>query len=544
MEQKPQRREMSRKEQSSLPTTLPPMGTKMRIAYFGYGAVPSTLLLAYMSQGQFGASGAIGAVLGGAAAYFAPEIHQTIKPALHTASQVLAYLNRNNSGKVRHRLMDTHWWLTGERQVPYAAEDDQDEDDQTDELKEATSTLPDEAPEPDAQPEQSSSIPAQFELGQSTLEAIKQINSKGFVYFGQTATRQVTLRIDEMYHVLDVAKSGRGKSNRFRNGMMQVVGLADTYYLNPWAASVKSVTDWRQIEVWQPIYDRLANGHPVRESAEILQVLTGLLNLIKVRSDQEQQRDFSWRTHPVFVFIDEVPEIFAQCPEAVKLLDRIGRGGRQFGIFLWLASQSALVTDIGLSTACQAQFKTLSYGGGDRTSANRVMGKVTPAQEETLRTGKPGLTLMKADGVDDTEYVRTPLITNEALFAYLGLPPFQIDEWLAPVSKQPVQNLSPLHSLDLSQDEKSISQAQNDAVKGVKEWKSERRERVKGPNEEAILDALNALEEEEKPLTLNAITKKAGLTWRQAEEIEEAAYWFGYELERGKGRPGAGRGEA
>jgi hypothetical protein len=71
----------------------------------------------------------------------------------------------------------------------------------------------------------------------------------------------------------------------------------------------------------------------------------------------------------------------------------------------------------------------------------------------------------------------------------------------------------------------------------VKGQERERRGRVKGPNEEAILDALSALEEEEKPLTLNAITRKAGLTWRQAEEIEEAAYWFGYELDRGKGRP-------
>jgi hypothetical protein len=378
----------------------------------------------------------------------------------------------------------------------------------------------------------SSLIPRQFTLGGDTLTAVKDVNTQRYVYFGRTATRQVVINIDVMYHVLDVAKSGRGKSNRFRNGMMQVVGLADTYYLNPFAAPVKSVTDARRIEVWQPIYDRLANGHPVRESAEILQVLTRLLREIERRSDQEQRRDFSWRAKPVFVFIDEVPEIFARCPEAVKLLDRIGRGGRQFGIFAWIASQSALVSHIGLSTACQAQFKTLNYGGGDRLSANRVMGKVTPEQEEVLRTNGPGLTLMKADGVDDTEYVRSPLITNEALFAYFGLPPFQMDEWVAPMSRQPVQDLSPFHAF--TPDGKH---AQNTRVEGVKGQERERRERVKGPNDEAILDALSALEEEEKPLTLNAITRKAGLTWRQAEEIEEVAYWFGYELDRGKGRP-------
>src|SRR5712691_5884523 len=118
--------EIGRQKQSSLPATIHPVEVKMRLVYFGTSAVPSTLLLAYMSQGQFGASVAIGGVLGSAAAYFAPEIHNTIKPALHTASHVLAYLNRNNSGRARHRLADMQWWLTGKQSIQYAAEDDQD----------------------------------------------------------------------------------------------------------------------------------------------------------------------------------------------------------------------------------------------------------------------------------------------------------------------------------------------------------------------------------------------------------------------------------
>jgi hypothetical protein len=128
--------ETGRQKPSSLPATIHPVEVKMRLVYFGTGAVPSTLLLAYMSQGQFGASGAIGVILGSAAAYFAPEIHKTIQPVLHTASHLLAYLNRNNSGRARHRLMDTHWWMTGESRVQYA----EDEDDQADELKEAEDT--------------------------------------------------------------------------------------------------------------------------------------------------------------------------------------------------------------------------------------------------------------------------------------------------------------------------------------------------------------------------------------------------------------------
>jgi hypothetical protein len=59
----------------------------------------------------------------------------------------------------------------------------------------------------------------------------------------------------------------------------------------------------------------------------------------------------------------------------------------------------------------------------------------------------------------------------------------------------------------------------------------------KGPNDDAILDAMDALEAEEKDLTLHAIAKRAGLTRHQYEDIEEVAVEYGYTLERGKGRP-------
>lgn len=382
-------------------------------------------------------------------------------------------------------------------------------------------------------------IPGQFRLGDKTLAAIKDINSNRYVYFGKTATRDVVIHIDEMYHVLDVAKSGRGKSNRFRHAMMQMVELADTYYLNPFAAPVKSVTDKRQIEVWQPIYDRLANGRPIRESDEILQALTRLVQAIEMRSEQEQVRDFSWRKRPIFVFIDEIPEIYARCPDAVKLLDRIGRGGRQFGIFAWIATQSALVSDIGLSTASQAQFKTLLYGGGDKTSGNRVMGSVSAEQEKALKSNGAGLVLMIADGVDDSEYVRAPLVTNEALFAYFGLPDFKMEDWLIPaksVSRLPgLPTKSNLLPLPLYPD--ANSQAQKSPETTVSQGKGERGKRVKGPNCDAILDAMDTLEEEGKSLTLHAIAKRAGLTRHQYEEIEDVAIEYGYDLDRGKGRP-------
>jgi hypothetical protein len=423
--------------------------------------------------------------------------------------------------------------------------DDQEEEDlaQPKEAEDSSTRHPSEedsqpfpkgTPELDASARQPSSIPAQFGIGAKTLEAIKQVNGKRFVYFGRTATREVVINVDDMYHVLDVASSGKGKSNRFRLAMMQVVELAETYFINPLANPVKAVHDDRKIEVWQPIFDRLANKKPVKEGPEISRLMTALVTEISKRRNQESRRDFSWRKRPIFVFIDELPEVFALCPDAVELSNKIGRMGRQFCVFAWVASQTALVDDIGLSTAAQGQFKTRIYGGGDKTSSDRVMkGSLSREDERILQTNKEGLTLILADGFSDKEFVRAPLVSNESLFAYFGLT-YRIEDWITPVSQPPSQRSDNLLDSDLSPFTPGTSQAQNDVVKGVKDLQ---RERVKGPNEEAILDALNALEEEEKPLTLNAISRKAGLTWRQAEEIEEAAYWFGYELERGKGRP-------
>lgn len=443
-------------QQSSLPahTQFEHLGT--RLAYFGYTALPSAVLLDIMTQGQLGESAAVAAFLGGAAYYWAPHIHKAIQPGLRAFGSVWDYLNRNNSGRAKHRLLNKDWWL-GQDITVYAEneEDEAEEIEADEELAELPEGEPETAPEPDsaeANP-QHPLIPDQFGIGRNILAAIRDVNQQRFVYFGKTATRQVVISIDDMYHVLDIASSGKGKSNRFRLAMMQMVDLAETYFINPLANSVKVVNDRRQIEVWQPIFDRLANKKPIKEGSEILHLMTALVAEIQNREQQEAARDFSWREQPIFTFIDELPEVTARCPQAVELLDRIGRTGRQFGVFCWVASQTANVNDIGLSTASQAQFKTRIYGGGDKTSADRVMkGAVTRENETILQTSKAGLTMMLTDGFTGSEFVRAPLVSNEALFAYFDLPPFQKEEWMAPVSasQYPARRVTNLMETGLS----------------------------------------------------------------------------------------------
>lgn len=524
-----------REEQAETSVPLHPSSVVMRAKYFSAGAVPTTLLLAYMSQGQIGESAVLGAIAGATLAYFAPEAQKTFDPALRLMGKMWDYLNRNHSGRAKHRLLDPHWWVTGEAAIQYSE-------------VEENSLAELEGPDHSPATQESSSIPERFTIGRETLRAIKEINQKRFVYFGRSSSEQIALPIDSMYHVFDVASSGRGKSNRARTIMMQVVEMAQTYYINPFANTIKAVKDDRKIEVWKPIYERLANRKPIKTGEDIARLLRALLVEIQARNDLEEQDDLSWKDDVIFVFIDELPEVYARCREAPELLDRILRTGRQFGVFCWVFSQTAQVKDIGLSTSAQAQFMTRIYGGGDQTSASRVMkGGVSTDQEKTLHAGGAGLTLMCAEGFAASEYVRAPLLTNEALFAYFGLPPFNLDEWFNPNNQKPTRRAGNLLESDLLPftllpSEENHAHFEREEVE--ERSKTEKGKRVKGPNEEAILDALEALAKEEKPLTLNAIANRAGLTRHQYDEIEAVAEWAGYDIERGKGRPARTEREA
>jgi hypothetical protein len=273
-------------------------------------------------------------------------------------------------------------------------------------------------------------IPPQFCLDDE-LETVKAFNEQGYIYFGQSEEGAVAVKLSKMYHVIDVSSSGQGKSNRFRLGLMQMVNMCRTYYINPIAAPVKGVEDDREIEVWKVLYDRLANKRPVKKGPEIEALLQRLVDEIGHRNQLEEQRDFSWKKQPIFLFIDEQPEVAKQCPNAMELIDTIGRMGRNYLVYVWIASQTALVDQIGLSTGTQANLKTRIYGGGDATSSQRLMKATMPEKtERILQSSGAGLTVMLADGLFEVTFTRSPLVTNEALFAYLGLPPFKKEEWV------------------------------------------------------------------------------------------------------------------
>jgi hypothetical protein len=60
------------------------------------------------------------------------------------------------------------------------------------------------------------------------------------------------------------------------------------------------------------------------------------------------------------------------------------------------------------------------------------------------------------------------------------------------------------------------------------------KDKVESPHKASILTAINKLKAEGKLLTLHAIAKAAGLTWRQFDDIDGLAFDHGIDLERGK----------
>lgn len=167
-----------------------------------------------------------------------------------------------------------------------------------------------------------------------------------------------------------------------------------------------------------------------------------------------------------------------------------------------------------------------------------MKGGISDEMERALTANGEGLSLMLADGLSDLPFVRAPLVTNEGMFEYLELGEFRMKDWIksAKATRRQTQEDDEYFYASTVSPERA-PMPQNEDVEPRERVKRERRERVKGPNEEDILTAIEALEEGGHALTLNAIAKLAGLTWRQYSEIEDVAFYCGYDLERGKGRP-------
>ena len=321
--------------------------------------------------------------------------------------------------------------------------------------------------------------------------------------------------------------------------MMQAVKKGcRTYFISPAANDVKALkkTDLRKIEVWQPLFQRLEE-QPKKSGEEIQDLLSRLVKEIGVRHQREHQHDTTWEDEPIYVFIDEMPEVVSRCPTAPECIDTIGRLGRQYKIFACVATQDGLVQTIKQSTGAQANYKTRIYGGGDKISATRIMkSKVNDDKEIALQSNGAGLTLMLAEGLVAPTFVRAPLVTNEALFSYLDAGPFVLEEWLQerPYEIQLQPHLSQeqfqTSSVEVERPSRhalSFTGFTSDSTEQVEPVEtplkvSDQKQRALTEDEKfAVFNAINQIEQEGRRLTLNAIKTRTGLSWTVDAALKE-----------------------
>lgn len=432
--------------------------------------------------------------------------------------------------------------------------------------------------------------------GDSTLFTFSDVLASGFVpslsaiYLGRKLDgTPITVAAKDLCHVALPGATGYGKSSLIRLLMSQLCSCGlPVYLLNPHYM----VFDREHNEDWTPFTPYLkADPFACKDMSTIKTVLEWMT--YKLLPERKERAAKGGRIgKPYFFILDEVPDIVASIPGASKMIGKLLREGRKYGIYLIVASQDFSVKTLGMEGegSLRKCFHTILYVGGDPISVRELLnargGKVGELviDENTLGKGSIITRYMAKDQKLETVKTvltpaRTPYTDNDSLYTLLGPSTFTPDDQEheelqtrgrgnvqprreAPTPRYRSINDIPIADLTAEQLVSAVLQLptlqpeekqedlspftlspevpklpQNKGESQRERVKGERGERVKGPNEEDILTAIEALEEEHRPLTLNAIAKLAGLTWHQYDEIEEIAMYYGYDLERGKGRP-------
>jgi hypothetical protein len=438
-----QRRADGRQQPSSLPAvpevpSFDPELLKLRLQYFGWTTVPSTLLLTAMTGGQFGESALLAALVGGAVSYFGPNVQRAIEPALQTAGQAVAYLGRNNSGRTQHRLLDKQWWLTGEATIPYAEPDQRE----LREVQEEDIQKTIKRPQPEEWDESWYGGDEEEEeivgpLGNSGKLTFSDVLASGFVpslsaiCIGRLDDgRLLTVAAKDLCHVALPGASGHGKSSLIRLLMAQLCycGLP-VYLLNPHYM----VFDREHNEDWTPFTPYLkADPFACKDMPNIKTVLDWMVNkLLPQRKERTAKGGKVGK--PYFFILDEVPDIVKAIPGASKMIGKLLREGRKYGIYLIVASQdfSVKTLDVEGEGGVRKCFHTILYVGGDPVSVRELLnakgGKVGELEidENALGKGPIIARYMVRDTKRDTlvtvvTEAQAPYTDNDSLYMLLG----------------------------------------------------------------------------------------------------------------------------
>ena len=294
-------------QDASLPVVVDSRGRKL--LYFSATAIPTTILLDIMSSGQLGASAIVGIVIGGTVYYFEDEIHRAIGPVVRVIGDMLAYFNRNNSGKTTHKLLNKDWWL-GEDTTLYGEEEDE---------------LPP-APEPEStgQDEQAARIPQS-----PAFREMCHLITKERLVLCWSVDGPVYGTVTDLLSMVIVGLPGRGKTT------------ALTYYV---AMLLKAGAE---VHVWDPhsSLNELVGVEGLRYTDDLADMSASVPGLF---AELEERRQL-WKTkrqvkRPLLLLVDELPVIGRYASkknkDIIELIEKFTLEARKWNCYFIGSGQS------------------------------------------------------------------------------------------------------------------------------------------------------------------------------------------------------------
>jgi hypothetical protein len=272
--------------------------------------------------------------------------------------------------------------------------------------------------------------------------ARRQDFSKDNIFLATSAQRDITTTLRSYLHCANDGNTDSGKTSNWRGQLVQfLLSGIGCLLLNPnFALVTKDGDDWKPIAKALQSQGGYALDLPrvVTELANIGSVLDYMANTeIDRRFAMMREGNFDYK--PLYLYIDEWPEIALKCKGANDNLGTLLRRGRAVELCVSVNSQGFLKEDTDLKGSARENFATAFFLGGGTYSGAKLLDISQKELEDMLRAcnepiGKGVAVLRNNACMPNPEIVRLPYADNDFLYYTLGrddsfrLPPENVVE--------------------------------------------------------------------------------------------------------------------
>lgn len=233
----------------------------------------------------------------------------------------------------------------------------------------------------------------------------------------------------QLCHVALAGATRGGKGHIKRSLMCQLAYAgAELYLLDPnytrWDRESRDPNGKRCPEDWTP-FDRFLQNDPT-ELIPVKQKYRVISDFL-CAADQELDKRLELYGNsrpvgsPIFLFLDELPDIVDNIPNVQAILKKLLRQGAKVGVNVVCLSQDFLVETLFPKSgggAVRECYRTVLYVGGDATTAKTLLDMAARDVPEN-ELGK-GRAMVRCDVVRPAAKGRVPYVDNQALYTLLG----------------------------------------------------------------------------------------------------------------------------